>query len=205
MTNPNRRAILLFVLLPALVVLAGSLLWIRVTDDDVARTAGSPSDPGDSQSWAAIREELRTATVQEALSLAYRLRSEEPAINSTLTAEHVEFTFPDGRKVGVPIGRSEMIVSIAPYRLKTHPCTIHSISGCQGELTERTFDVAVYDTDGEVVFSGPITTGESGFFELPLPRGSEFRVTVESNLGRAERIISTSSADPTCITDMKLL
>lgn len=207
MNNRKRRTIVLFVLLPFVVVLFGAFLWIGVSADDVARADGadSSSDLGDPQEWAAIREELRTATVEEALSLANRLRTDEPAINSALTAEHIEFTFPDGRRVGVPIGQSEMIVSIAPYRLKTHPCTIHSISGCQGELTVRTFDVEAYDTDGEVVFSGPITTGDNGFFELSLPRGSEFHVIVESNLGRAERMIGTSATDPTCITDMKLL
>ncbi|MEX2442507.1 MAG: CueP family metal-binding protein [Alkalispirochaeta sp.] len=190
--NTRRISIILALLLTAILVPV-VLIWNTRPASETAQFGTS------------LREELRSATAQEALDIANRLRKDEPSIHTTLTAEHVEFVFPDGRNVGVPVDTSEMIVSVAPYRLRTHPCAIHSISGCQGDITDRPFEVAVYDRDGELVVNRTITTGDNGFFEIALPRDSEFLVSVESNLGRAERLVGTHADDPTCITDMQLL
>ena len=136
MKGHNGRKIVLSVGLPMAVVFLGFLVWGRISDGESVNigSTGPLYDLEDQKTWPAIRNKLRTATIEDALALANRLRTDDPTINTTLTAEHVEFSFPDGRRVGVPIGPSEMIVSIAPYRTRTHPCAIHSISGCQGEI-----------------------------------------------------------------------
>jgi hypothetical protein len=207
MNSHNRRKAVVFVVLPVAVVFLGVFVWGRISDGQTGKaiSVDSSFELEEQKRWTAIQDTLRSATAEEALALANRLRTDDPTVNTTLTAERVEFSFPDGRRVGVPVGASEMIVSIAPYRTQTHPCAIHSISGCQGEITDRPFEVTVIDLDGELVFTGTVTTGNNGFFEIPLPRNREFMVSVDSNLGRAERLISTSTDDPTCITDMKLL
>src|SRR5699024_4018621 len=63
----------------------------------------------------------------------------------------------------------EFFVSIAPFVETTHPCTNHSLTGCQGELVEKEFDVYIQDEDGNVVVDETMTSFENGFIDFWLP------------------------------------
>ncbi|MDA3951241.1 MAG: CueP family metal-binding protein [Spirochaeta sp.] len=153
----------------------------------------------------ALRAMVPVDDARSALQLANQWRTVEPAVRTALAHDSIQFGFPDGTVKVVPIPGETMVVSIAPYVTTTHPCEIHSINGCQGELPDQEFDVAVTHTDGTEYRNETIQTGDNGFFELWLPAGSEFNVTVSGGGGTATRIIATEPDDRTCITDMQLV
>lgn len=99
----------------------------------------------------------------------------------------------------------EFFVSIAPYVEATHPCEIHSLTGCRGELTDATFDVRIEASNGRVIVDGPLRSYANGFLDLWLPRDETYRVTITQDGRSAEAAISTFAGDGTCITTMQLL
>lgn len=98
----------------------------------------------------------------------------------------------------------EFFVSIAPYINETHPCTNHSLTGCQGELVEKEFDVYIEDEDGKVMVDEKITSLPNGFFDLWLPREKTYTVTISYDGKTVESELSTFENDGTCITTMQL-
>lgn len=98
----------------------------------------------------------------------------------------------------------EFFVSIAPFIETTHPCAVHSLTGCQGELVEEDFDVKITDEEGEVVVDEEMTSFENGFIDLWLPREQKFNVEIEHEGKTVQSEISTFEGDDTCITTMQL-
>lgn len=110
----------------------------------------------------------------------------------------------DGSENVYDISNEDFFVSIAPYENQTHPCTFHSLTGCQGEMVEETFDVYVEDEEGNVIIDEEMTTYENGFIDLWLPRDKTYNVIIEQNGKSTEAQISTYEDDATCITTMQL-
>lgn len=100
---------------------------------------------------------------------------------------------------------NEFFLSIAPYIEETHPCAIHSLTGCQGEMTEKEFNVYIDDMDGNVMLDQALKSQSNGFIDLWLPRDKTYRITIEHDGKFAESEISTYENDNTCITTMQLL
>ncbi|WP_404405054.1 CueP family metal-binding protein [Jeotgalibacillus malaysiensis] len=110
----------------------------------------------------------------------------------------------DGSENVYDISNEDFFVSIAPYENQTHPCTFHSLTGCQGEMVEETFNVYVEDEEGNVVIDEEMTTYENGFIDLWLPRDKTYNVKIGHNGKSTEAQISTYEDDATCITTMQL-
>lgn len=100
---------------------------------------------------------------------------------------------------------NEFFLSVAPYIEETHPCAIHSLTGCQGEMTEKEFNVYIDDMNGNVILDEPLKSQSNGFIDLWLPRDKTYRITIEHEGKIAETEISTYENDNTCITTMQLL
>lgn len=98
----------------------------------------------------------------------------------------------------------EFFVSFAPYLTTTHPCAVHSLSGCQGEMADEDIDVKIYDEDGEVHVDEAMTTMENGFVDLWLPRDKEYTLTIEYEGKSIESEFSTFEGDNTCLTELPL-
>lgn len=110
-----------------------------------------------------------------------------------------------GNKVtSYELPEDEFFVSIAPYIDQTHPCAIHNLAGCQGELANEPFQVTVTDADGNKVLSEPMNAHPNGFIDLWLPREQTYKITIEHEGRTAESDISTYEDDNTCITTMQL-
>lgn len=169
-----------------------------------SRRNSSQAVDGEKRDWEALRSEV-PSNPKQALEYANGLRSREPNVWTSLTTEAIEFRYPDGVQVNIPLGDDEVAISIAPYRMNTHPCTVHSVTGCRGELTRREFSVTVTDPTGTVILSESVSTGDNGFFELWLPRDQNLVLAVSSPLGTARREVSTSMDAATCITDLQLI
>ncbi|MFD1336973.1 CueP family metal-binding protein [Oceanobacillus iheyensis] len=117
-----------------------------------------------------------------------------------------QLTVEDEDKVDIyPMPEDEFFVSIAPYINETHPCTFHSLTGCQGELVKKPFDIYIEDMDGNVVFDDTVESFDNGFVDLWLPRDQEFNATITYDNKQATSTISTFENDPTCITTMRLM
>ncbi|HLQ70703.1 MAG TPA: CueP family metal-binding protein [Bacillota bacterium] len=111
----------------------------------------------------------------------------------------------NGAETSFSLPDEEFFVSIAPFVEETHPCAIHSLTGCQGELVEKEFKVYIEDEDGNKVVDETMTSLANGFIDLWLPRDETFHVTIEHDEKMAEAEISTYEGDNTCITGMQLL
>src|SRR5690606_14282995 len=66
------------------------------------------------------------------------------SINST----HLIVVDNEENKYQYDLPEDEFFVSIAPYFEQTHPCDIHSLTTCRGELAEEDFNVYIEDTKG---------------------------------------------------------
>ncbi len=158
--------------------------------------------PADSSSADA----LLGLSAEEASSIAnaWGLGSQDNKIMSYVTSSAVNFEFPDGVKtvVGLPLDR--MVVAVAPFIMKTHPCSGHYLSSCGGELKNTSAHVTAVDADGQPILSEDLTTLPNGFLELWLPRDREIDVTIQARGQRASGRISTFADSNTCITTLRL-
>lgn len=123
---------------------------------------------------------------------------------ASITAEELIITDEDGNESVYDLPEDEFFVSIAPFITETHPCTNHSLTGCQGELDHKDFDVYIEDTAGNVVLDDTLNSEDNGFIDLWLPRDKNFRVKVTHDGKEVESDISTFENDGTCITTMQL-
>lgn len=125
-------------------------------------------------------------------------------VTSFVTPRAVHFVFPGGQEAVIPLPDEVMLVSVAPYLDRTHPCATHYMSGCQGELASVPFHVRAVAEDGSVVIDEVRTTGANGFLDLWLPRGQQVELTLEADGYGAVGLVGTDGDSPTCITTLQL-
>lgn len=117
-----------------------------------------------------------------------------------------ELVLTDNRQeVTLDLPQNLSYLSIAPYVEQTHDCFYHSLTTCQGELSNETIDVQITDsTTGETVVDEQITTFDNGFVGFWVP--SDINGTIEiSHDGRTGTSDFTTTDDgATCITDLQL-
>lgn len=123
---------------------------------------------------------------------------------ASITSEELIITDSNERKVVIPLPEDEFFVSVAPFINETHPCTNHSLTGCQGEMVNKEFDVYIEDTEGNVVLEDTLKTEANGFIDLWLPRNQTYKVIITHNGKKVESELSTYEQDGTCITTMQL-
>ena len=158
------------------------------------------TDPNYTQDYNIISSLDLKAAVAQADDWHYSA----PKIVSYITQKELIVTFPDGREVKKSLPDSAMFIAVAPYITNTHDCSTHYLSTCQGELTEKTFQLKATDSTGNVLYDGSIASLRNGFFELWLPRDRTITLHIAySGLSRDE-IIGTYSNSNTCVTTAKL-
>lgn len=124
---------------------------------------------------------------------------------ASITFQELIIKKSDGNELAYDLSEEDFFVSIAPYINETHPCTNHSLTGCQGELVEEEFDVYIEDTEGNVIIDEKVKSQTNGFFDLWLPRDKTYRIKIERDGKVSESEISTFENDGTCITTMQLI
>lgn len=125
-------------------------------------------------------------------------------VSASITSHELIVTDQNGKEEVYPLPEDEFFVSIAPFYEQTHPCAIHSLTGCQGELVEEEFAVYIEDDRGNVIMDETISSLKNGFIDLWLPRDKTLHITIEHNGNKATETISTFEGDRTCITTMQL-
>jgi hypothetical protein len=143
-------------------------------------------------------------TALEAMGLANAWGRAGAKVQSFVTPQAVQFKFEGGGTASIALPKDKMVVAIAPYINRTHPCKTHFMSGCQGELTNVLFQVTVRSGDGKTMFNGAVRTLENGFLELWLPRELNLSVTLEGQGRSVTGAISTFASSVTCVTTLQL-
>lgn len=127
------------------------------------------------------------------------------AASASITSSELIVTDENQKVVTYDLPEDEFFVSIAPFISETHPCDIHSLTGCQGELVEEEFNVHIEDSEGNVILDEKKKTEANGFIDLWLPRDDKFDVIITQGDKETTSEISTFDGDNTCITTMKLV
>ena len=127
------------------------------------------------------------------------------AESASITSKQLIVTESDGSESVYDLPKNDFFVSIAPYVNKTHPCANHSLTGCQGELKEKEFDVYIEDMEGNVMIDDTLKSHSNGFIDLWLPRDKTYKVKIGYDGQMAESEFSTFTKDNTCITTMQLM
>ncbi|MFS0593205.1 CueP family metal-binding protein [Cytobacillus horneckiae] len=135
----------------------------------------------------------------------YSGKDSNEEVTASITSEELIVTNSDNKEISYNLPEDEFFVSIAPFVEVTHPCTNHSLTGCQGELAEKKFDVYIEDEDGNVIVDESMTSLKNGFIDFWLPRDKTYKVKIQYDGKVAESEISTFEGDNTCITTIQLI
>lgn len=118
-----------------------------------------------------------------------------------------ELVLTDNRQeVVLDLPQNLSYLSIAPYVEQTHDCFYHSLTTCQGELSNETVDVEITDrTTGDVVVDEQVTTFDNGFvgFWVPSDIDGTIEISYDGRTGTSD--FTTTDEGATCITDLQLV
>lgn len=159
-----------------------------------------PSEPAASSAALAGLSPESTLSLVDAWGMSF----EENKITSYITPRAIHVEFPAGEKKVIDLPKDRMVVSIAPYIMKTHPCAVHTMSSCRGEQANMPVKVTAVAAGGQKLLEAATVTLPNGFVDLWLPRDLEIDVTVEARGLRASGRISTDDKANTCITTLRL-
>jgi hypothetical protein len=141
---------------------------------------------------------------QDALKQAHQWHKTGEA-SVKIMPDVIQAKFSDDSSVDIPI-KDEFLLSIAPYVNRTHSCTYHVPTGCQGELVNQAMMVEVKDTaTNEVVQKGMVKTQQDGFIDFWMPQNKSYQFTFHYQGKKVSEVLTTEKSDRTCITTMKLI
>lgn len=126
------------------------------------------------------------------------------AESASITSSELLIKDENQKEIIHDLPEDEFFVSVAPFINQTHPCEIHSLTSCQGELIDEDVDVLIKNSDGDIVLDETRQTEANGFIDLWLPRDDTFDVIMTMDGKETSSEISTFDGDHTCITTMQL-
>ena len=189
-------------------LIAGSVLFSMVIYSGIAFAQHSHNHVGVPDAVVArdkrLKDELKGIHAKQAMEIAYKWRKENIDVKTFVTPDAVNFQFKDGKTIAVPLPDDQMIVSIAPYVNKTHPCATHTMSSCKGELKDTLIEVKAVTAGGKVLINESIMSPFTGFIDLWLPRDQEITLYVSALGKKATGVITTFRNSKTCDSTLKL-
>ena len=126
------------------------------------------------------------------------------AESASVTSRQLIVTDSDGSESVYNLPENDFFIFITPYVNETHPCTNHSLTGCQGEMAEKEFDVYIEDTEGNVIIDETLKSQSNGFIDLWLPRDKTYRAKIEHDGQMAESEFSTFESDNSALQPLKM-
>lgn len=177
--------LLFVVVLAAVVIVAGILIENKLTN----------------QSEAAFLDKYGLAglSVEEIVKVLDSSTADPSGLQASITG--TALVLSDGSKeVSLALPSDKFYLSFAPYVNQTHPCGIHSLSGCQGELVNQQVRAVITDSKGNEIVNSDLTTMANGFIGVWLPKNIDATVTVSYNGLTAQAPISTYADSETCLT-----
>ena len=208
----NRRGAYALIVLVAVI---GLLFFVRSRQEGVTQAEYAVRDlavdpqpvngSAETDQFESIIELVPRDDARAALALANRWKSRRPRVLTYVTADAVHFRFPDDRTVDVPLPADRMVLAAAPYLTATHPCVVHTMSSCQGELRNTPVTVTVIDSDGNVVLAEQKRTMDNGFVEFWVPRDGRYTLRIEALGKSVETTVESFRDSATCLTNLQLL
>lgn len=108
-------------------------------------------------------------------------------------------------QLALELPSGQFYLSFAPYIQQTHPCAIHNLVSCRGELKQEIFEVRVLDVQThQVVFEGQMTSNANGFAGIWLPKDKTYQLEISYGALSASHQVSTFATSDTCLTTLKL-
>jgi hypothetical protein len=127
-------------------------------------------------------------------------RIDEPTnVGARITGDKL-FLYDNEKEFSVDLPTDSFFVSIAPYINEVHPCTIHNLVSCRGEIFNQTMHIRIVDENNQIIIDEDRTTQENGFIGIWLPKGISATLKVEYDGLSVEYPIATFSESDTCIT-----
>lgn len=123
---------------------------------------------------------------------------------ASITSNELIVTDKNSNETVYRLPDDEFFLSIAPFIKQTHPCEIHSLTGCRGELANEESQVIIKDANNKVVVDKTMKSHANGFIDIWLPRNQTYNVTIAKGEKTATTEITTFENDNTCITTMQL-
>jgi len=125
--------------------------------------------------------------------------NEDPSLSSSINGEQLMLS--DGKKsIAMDLPKDVFYLSFAPYENTTHPCAIHGLKSCRGELVNVPVQVKITAENGDVLIDQNLTTMENGFIGVWLPRNMQAELRVSYAGKSASAPISTYTDSDTCLT-----
>ncbi|MDO9496356.1 MAG: CueP family metal-binding protein [Nocardioides sp.] len=193
--------------IPTARVLAGSVVLLAAVltgCSDDAKEAATPAGPASEVLLAEY--DLDGMETVEVIDHLDRLGGDDRPADLMASVRPSELLVSAGdEEFSLEVPDGQFYLSVAPYVDTTHECFNHSLTTCQGELTETDVDVTITDeTNGEVLVDEVRTTFANGFVGFWLPRDIEGTVSVEYDGRSGEVDFATDEDSPTCLTTLQL-
>ncbi|MDQ0661060.1 CueP family metal-binding protein [Paenibacillus sp. W2I17] len=152
------------------------------------------------------KEEAGTANAPNIRKLVEDISTgKETPESASINAKQLIVTDQDKKTTTYDLPENEFFLSIAPYVDQTHPCAIHSLTGCQGEMSNKEFSVTIHDSQGNTFMKDEVMkSGANGFMDFWVPRDRTYLIRIVRDGKVAETQLSTYENDNTCITTMQL-
>lgn len=165
-----------------------------------------PSPSTDSQAEFLNTYDLDDMDAVEIIDHLDRLETAERPADLIASVYPDELVLTDNRQeVVLDLPQNLSYLSIAPYVEQTHDCFYHSLTTCQGELSNATVDVEITDsTTGDVVVDEQVATFDNGFvgFWVPSDIDGTIEISYDGRTGTSD--FTTTDEGATCITDLQL-
>lgn len=127
-------------------------------------------------------------------------RIDEPSnVGARITGDKL-FLYDNESEYSLDLPTDSFFVSIAPYINEVHPCTIHNLVSCRGEIFNQIMRIRVVDENNQIIIDENRTTQKNGFIGIWLPKGINATLKVDYDGLTVEYPISTYSESDTCIT-----
>lgn len=127
-------------------------------------------------------------------------RIDEPTnVGARITGDKL-FLYDNETEYSLDLPTDSFFVSIAPYINEVHPCTIHNLVSCRGEIFNQTMRIRIVDENNQIILDEDRTTQDNGFIGIWLPKGINATLKVDYDGLTIEYPISTFSESDTCIT-----
>lgn len=166
-----------------------------------------PSPSTDSQAEFLNTYDLDDMDAVEIIDHLDRLETAERPADLIASVYPDELVLTDNRQeVVLDLPQNLSYLSIAPYVEQTHDCFYHSLTTCQGELSNATVDVEITDsTTGDVVVDEQATTFDNGFvgFWVPSDIDGTIEISYDGRTGTSD--FTTTDEGATCVTDLQLV
>jgi len=142
---------------------------------------------------------LSGLTIPEIVQKLDSTTSDPTGLKASITSSHLVL-MDNSAEVRLALPKDKFYLSFAPYLTQTHPCAIHSLASCQGELVNQEVHAVITDSKGKEIIKSNFTTMENGFVGMWLPRNIDGTLTISYNGLVAQAPISTFARSDTCLT-----